>query len=606
MPNSLKVYYILIGVICFGLSHSYAQDETKVDSLKQIYDSKILTGEEQLDLIHELSFHSANDVAQSIAYANELISLSEQASNMLYLYRGYSQKGQTYRMAGDITEALDAFFKASEVAQKLKDERYLGGGYLTIADTYSEIDNKDNAEAYYKKSIEILRRTNDSTTLATSLLNSGYHFYLNDELNIALDNYKESAQIFDQLDYPMGTAYNIGNIGMVYARQGKDELAMKSINQAIETLEEYEDYYAISEYLTSMSDVYVSQQKIIKAVEYDHKSLDIAKKYKLKMQISESNLSLHDLYNQLGDAEASLFHYKEHIAYRDSIINIETVNANADMRTKFEVDQEKNKVIILEQKRKNQRIVFWSTVGITILIVTFAFSLFKQIKFIKKANRVIATEKERSDKLLLNILPEETAQELKDNGSVVAKKYPAVTVLFSDFKGFTSYAEHLTPEKLVETIDHYFSKFDVIMEKHGLEKIKTIGDAYMAAGGLPVPEDLSVKNTVLAALEMQDFIVKQHQDKEAQGEHAFEMRVGVHTGPVVAGIVGVKKFQYDIWGDAVNTASRIESNGDVGKVNISEATYNYIKDDADFVFEGRGKVQAKGKGEVEMYFVSLA
>jgi class 3 adenylate cyclase len=399
----------------------------------------------------------------------------------------------------------------------------------------------------------------------------------------------------------MGTAYNIGNIGMVYARQGKDELAMKSINQAIETLEEYEDYYAISEYLTSMSDVYVSQQKIIKAVEYDHKSLDIAKKYKLKMQISESNLSLHDLYNQLGDAEASLFHYKEHIAYRDSIINIETVNANADMRTKFEVDQEKNKVIILEQKRKNQRIVFWSTVGITILIVTFAFSLFKQIKFIKKANRVIATEKERSDKLLLNILPEETAQELKDNGSVVAKKYPAVTVLFSDFKGFTSYAEHLTPEKLVETIDHYFSKFDVIMEKHGLEKIKTIGDAYMAVGGLSFDNTVNqAKEMILAAKEMNDFVNQTKLDDANTA--SFDIRIGINTGPVVAGVVGTKKFAYDIWGDAVNIASRMESNSEAGRINISDNTYQIVRHD--FECEYRGELEVKNRGIMKMYFVN--
>ena len=158
---------------------------------------------------------------------------------------------------------------------------------------------------------------------------------------------------------------------------------------------------------------------------------------------------------------------------------------------------------------------------------------------------------------------------------------------------------------MVNEVNTCFKAFDAICGKYKVEKIKTIGDAYMAAGGLPVPTDDSVKNTVLAALEMQEFISKRKKESDAQGKPAFEMRIGIHTGPVVAGIVGVKKFQYDIWGDTVNTASRIESNGEVGKVNISQATFDLIKNDSQFTFESRGKITAKGKGEIEMYFVNL-
>ena len=178
-----------------------------------------------------------------------------------------------------------------------------------------------------------------------------------------------------------------------------------------------------------------------------------------------------------------------------------------------------------------------------------------------------------------------------------------VSILFTDFISFTETSEHLTAKELVEEINVCFETFDDILEKHKVEKIKTIGDAYMAAGGLPVPTDDSVKNTVLAALEMQDFISKRKAEMDAADKPAFEMRVGIHTGPVVAGIVGVKKFQYDIWGDTVNTASRIENSGEAGKVNISQATYKLLKADPQFAFENRGKIEAKGKGEMEMWFV---
>ena len=180
-----------------------------------------------------------------------------------------------------------------------------------------------------------------------------------------------------------------------------------------------------------------------------------------------------------------------------------------------------------------------------------------------------------------------------------------VSILFTDFKEFTQLSEKLSAKELVSEINTCFQAFDAICEKHNVEKIKTIGDSYMAASGLPVPAEGSIKNAVLAALEMQAFILDRKNANETEGRHAFEMRVGIHTGPVVAGIVGVKKFQYDIWGDTVNTASRVESKGMVGKVNISQITYELLKDDPDFKFESRGKIQAKGKGEIEMYFVRL-
>jgi class 3 adenylate cyclase len=177
-----------------------------------------------------------------------------------------------------------------------------------------------------------------------------------------------------------------------------------------------------------------------------------------------------------------------------------------------------------------------------------------------------------------------------------------VTVLFTDFKGFTQLSEKLTPKELVAEINECFSAFDYIMEKHGVEKIKTIGDAYMAAGGLPTANTTHAQDVVNAAIDIQTFMQEHKEKKLAANELFFEIRIGVHTGPVVAGIVGVKKFAYDIWGDTVNTASRMESSGEVGKVNISGTTYELVKDK--FTCVHRGKVQAKGKGEIDMYFVS--
>lgn len=219
---------------------------------------------------------------------------------------------------------------------------------------------------------------------------------------------------------------------------------------------------------------------------------------------------------------------------------------------------------------------------------------------------VIEKEKERSDSLLLNILPSKIAEELKQDGFSPARDFDQVTVLFTDFERFTAISEQLTPQELVEEINICFKAFDEIITKYGIEKIKTIGDAYMAAGGLNLPRQADPKDVVLAGLEMQQFMVDLQKERQASSRPVFAMRCGIHTGPVVAGIVGVKKFQYDIWGDTVNTASRMENNCEAGKVNISRSTYERIKTNPNFTFVSRGNVYVKYKGEMDMFYVDLA
>lgn len=213
----------------------------------------------------------------------------------------------------------------------------------------------------------------------------------------------------------------------------------------------------------------------------------------------------------------------------------------------------------------------------------------------------IEQEREKADELLLNILPYETSKELKEKGSATPKSYKMVSVLFTDFKGFTKIAAKLSPEEVIQELDRCFKAFDDIVEKYHLEKIKTIGDAYMCAGGIPTVNHTNPTDAVKAGLEMQRFMEKMHEEKAVKGEDFWEVRIGVHTGPLVAGVVGRKKFAYDIWGDAVNTASRMESSGEPGKVNISGETHALVQEH--FICTYRGKIPAKNKGEIDMYFV---
>ena len=220
---------------------------------------------------------------------------------------------------------------------------------------------------------------------------------------------------------------------------------------------------------------------------------------------------------------------------------------------------------------------------------------------IMEQKKELEKEKEKSDELLLNILPKEVAEELKEFGKALPNYYDQATVLFSDLVGFTQIAEKMSPEELVRELDSCFHAFDEIMERNNLEKIKTIGDGYMAAGGLPISNETNPIDAINAALEMIEFMEKINGERVAENKNVWQLRIGIHTGELIAGVVGKNKFVYDIWGDTVNNASRMESTGEAGRINISDDTYELVKHK--FKCTHRGKIEVKGKGNVDTYFV---
>lgn len=254
---------------------------------------------------------------------------------------------------------------------------------------------------------------------------------------------------------------------------------------------------------------------------------------------------------------------------------------------------------------RNYQGIIANYVGLVLLLFVVAMALeigqAIAIKQLMVKNALLAHEKQRSENLLLNILPEDVAEELKRDGRSAVRKFELVTVVFADIVNFTQLTESLTPDGLIRELDICFEAFDAIADRHNLEKIKAIGDAYLCAGGLPVANDTNPQDAVRAALEMQEFMSNLRLERSQKGGPIYNIRIGIHTGPLVAGIVGKKKFAYDIWGDTVNLAARMETAGEPGKVNISQATYDLVKED--FKCEYRGRIAVKNKGEVEMYFV---
>lgn len=247
---------------------------------------------------------------------------------------------------------------------------------------------------------------------------------------------------------------------------------------------------------------------------------------------------------------------------------------------------------------------FYIVIFIFLFLIVFYFKSENVIQegLLEEKNKNLMLEKQKSDRLLLNILPPGIADELTQTGKVKTKSFRLVTVMFMDFKGFTSITQKIPPETLVSEINQYFSFFDEIVGRYNIEKIKTIGDAYMCCGGMPVENNTHPVDMIHAAFDILNYVESQKRKNIRDGEPYFELRIGIHTGPVIAGMIGIRKFAYDIWGNTVNIASHMQSSGQAGKINISEDTFNLVKEKIQCAYHD--KILLKNKKELAMYYAS--
>ena len=522
--------------------------------------------------------------------------------NMATCYHGIAGY---YYYAGNYSTAITYYMMARDLYKDWSDFGY-ANETSTIGDCYRRWGNYSKAKEYLEESIPLIESAGVGSTYFSKI--SLVHILrFQKEYDEALKILTDMLNQFGKADGPVNKALILLELGQVYldlnqadnglsylekARALGDSIELKMMN----TSNPYVIDFAFYRYFVQVGALDLAEKKLLNG-------LDIAIQQNALDHTMFHYKELMQFYNSRQQYDKSSFYGLKYMNISDSLEN--KINSNAI--AKYEVEliefESQQEIIRLEQKRRENMIYSFFVI---LFLVFSAIGLYFRMRFIRKSKNIIEHEKNRSERLLLNILPYEVAEELKSEGKVAAKEFDEVSIIFSDFKEFTMLAEAMNSKDLVFELDTCFRAFDHICEKYKIEKIKTIGDSYMAAGGIPIQTASSAKDTVLAAIEMQDFIIKRKTLLSESNLPYFEMRAGVNSGPVVAGIVGVKKFQYDIWGDTVNTASRMESNGEVGQVNISSSTYELLKDDGAFVFESRGKIQVKGKGEIEMYFVRRA
>lgn len=426
----------------------------------------------------------------------------------------------------------------------------------TLALCYSKLEIYDSSQHYYDYAMDIAKKRNSEEWIGILNGNIADNLHKLGRYDEAIPLYEKDIEIGLRVKDTANTALSMADLSDIYRLKNQNEKALELINRALEMSRKCGRIKPLIR-----KNIYFTGAKIYESIG------DKAKAYDL-------------LDSAVKDIEAD--------QKQSDMASVSGVQHKVDVQTHMADLKTK------EAQLDKQRFLRNSFIAGFGLVLFFTIVAYRQKKRLSK-------EKKRSDSLLLNILPAETAEELKQTGKAAARSFENVTILFTDFKNFTKISEKMSAEELVGEINFYYSHFDEIVAKYNIEKIKTIGDSYMCAGGLPIPSDTHVYDVVTAAIDIMRFNENAKKQRQNEGRPALDIRIGINTGPVIAGIVGIKKFAYDIWGDVVNIASRMESSGEAGKINISETTYNLVKDR--FQCEFRGEVPAKNKGMMKMYFV---
>lgn len=512
--------------------------------------------------------------------------------------------GFLYINRGALGLALDFTFKSLHIREKIKDKHGIAESYNNIAFLFSQQRDTAQALVYYAKSAAGYEAIGDSGGVAYTQINCAKIYMQQHKDAEAMALFLQAKKkLSDTPKQYRGLSACLSSLGVLYARGGKFEEASVSLHRARGIRMRYADFSSVAASYSALAKMHQARGVNDSTFYYAEKAFQLAQETRNSEVTISSAAMLAELYKSKNDFRKAYDYYSIHVGARDSLADEEAGKklvreqmgyeyAKKTTQDSLQFVREKEVDQLKLERQRDYTIGGFTGLGIVAVLLVFVY----------RQRNSISREKKRSDNLLLNILPAETAEELKETGTARTKKYEQVTVMFTDFKNFTQTAELLSAEELVGLINTCYGEFDRIVSRHNVEKIKTIGDSYMCVGGLPVKNDTHATDAVKAAQEMITFIRTLNAERKNQGLPFFDIRIGLHTGPVVAGIVGIKKFAYDIWGDTVNIASRMESSGEPGHINISETTYALVKETV--ACTPRGKIQAKNKGEIEMYFVS--
>jgi len=551
-----------------------------------------------------LVYYYQGKFIQTLDYWNQSLKILQAINDDLGQANLQGNIGAVFFTQGDEVIALKHHLESLKFAEKSGNQLRIFGALNNIAAIYFEKKATwDKALDYLLKAYPIAEKAGDKPALSLVLGNIGEIYFEKEQYDKALEYYSKCLQA----STTEAAAFAFNGMGKVYVKQGEIDKAYAFHSKAYNLSLKLNEIHLVPS-LLGLANVSVAKKNYRSALHYFKEAEVVALG-------QESNAALKDLYEDLAKTYALMGNYSKAFEYQQELGKIKDTLFNETVQKKlnslqfeFDLQKKEGEISMLTKDKalqegeiKQQRFVKNAFAVGLVLIFIILFILYRDNRVKVRINKILDSQKVQIEHLLLNILPVEVAQELQSTGNATPKSYENVSVLFTDFKGFTTIADSLSPEDLVLELNKCFIAFDTIIEKYGLEKIKTIGDSYMCAGGLPTPGGNHHYNIVKAAMEIQSYIFDNNEKRKNLGLPLWEIRIGINNGPVVAGVVGSKKYAYDIWGSTVNIASRMESSGVPGQVNISAASYEKIKDK--FVCIYRGKIHAKNVGEIDMYLV---
>lgn len=535
--------------------------------------------------------------------------LFDSVGDLSNLARLYSNIGAVYESQSDDVKALEYNLKSQKVAEQIGDTVRLMAALTNIGAIYGK------KEQTFMKALEMdsialnyAVKINDKYVEGTLSANMGDIYFKQGNDTQALLYFQRALAAFT-IDGSENIPYALLNLGKVYGKRGEWEKAEDFQKRAYDVAAMGDARRDMATALNALGETYFQQQKYREALSSFQNAGRLAAGVHAKEELKDAYTGLSKSFFKIGDFKNAYTYQSMLTSIKDTLYNMEYTQKMEGLILNYEIDKKQNQISLLNKDKelreadlRRQKLVKNAFLTGLILILIIAFIIFRNYRAKVKINKILDRQKDEIETLLLNILPAEVAHELKTDGKATPRSYEQVSVLFTDFSGFTSIAQSMTPEDLVSELNEIFVAFDNIIERNHLEKIKTIGDAYMCAGGIPTSNSTHAEDAVRAGLQIQEYMVQHNEIRVKNGEKPWELRIGIHTGPVTAGVVGRKKYAYDIWGDAVNIASRMESSGEIGKVNISSATYERVKHL--FSCSYRGKITAKNVGEIDMFFVT--
>lgn len=581
---------------------------------------------------------------QALEYYQKALTIREELDDQIGIAKTLNGIGQIYSNKSQFDKAIEYYQKSLKIKEKLEDKRGVAILYYNISNSYLNLDkydlamdnlqnalntfeainqveyisncynlygiifqkmnNLEKALEYYQKSLKITEETGNKRGVSDAYTNIGIVYSLKNESKKSIEYFEKALKIKREINDKAGIAVCLQNIGLAYQRLNENAKALEYYKNAYEINQMLDNKKEMASNLLAIGNIYKDIKQYPSAYDYYNQSLSIS--YQVgSLEIRKNTyLSLYQLAKTTGDYVKALDYHELYSQVNDSLLNENLFRQISELQTKYETEKNKQMIELLNKDKEIQAtklarqrtVIVFFVVGL-VLVLILVIVILQSLQRKKRDNAIIAREKAKVEELLLNILPVKVVNDLKEKGSTQPEGFENVSVFFSDIVGFTKASATMDPDELISELNDMFTAFDDIFVRHECERIKTIGDAYMAVCGMPVRNEKHAENIVNAAVD----VIRYLNERNATHQHKWNIRIGINSGRAVGGIVGVRKYLYDVFGDTVNTASRMESNSEVMRINVSENTYHLLKDK--YNFTERPPLEVKGKGLMNMYFL---